>query len=527
MPHIGFAGEAAPGLAEPGGASADDLMDLFDPEIWRTTGSAPGFPERGAAAAALFCCAGATPLEACNITRSAWRSDGGERVFLAARRYAPRTNPMLATPKMVIARYVAASRPAAGCDRLLLDSRGRPADTAGLLAQFHYLGVRIGLDGGRLPTRLRALFTLWLDEADDEEAAAELCGWPKMDSEPVSMARKRAVLVAYHPLGKISRQAGRRPGPVDRKFPDRSFPKLSRRAQLDTDAAHKTKGAPYPEELRRAIVAAADVGHFRRAIAGHYRVTEARVDVMKRRQRQGKLALAGGGGLKLRSNQNILLRQARSNREWTAPRLAEWMRAEHGVETTADSVYHLLGTRGIRLARPRLLAPYEDEIRAMIGEQPLLQNLDLIEWLEREKGVTASEEVVARSVRLLGLGRDKRHTRPSRLAPYAEEIRARLVALPWLSYSDVVDWLAEEKGVAATHDMVAYVVRESGLRRGCPRIRHGVLAPYEAEILAMWKAKPGISYDDIVAWLAEEKNVATNKINVGYLIRRKGLGRGR
>jgi transposase len=487
--------------------------------VFRTTHSPKGYAERAAAAVALLACTGATLVALCRLSRSEWRANGGE--WITIRRHGKCwAMPVLLPARLAVTRYLAAAPVAPGCDALFVDRDGLPCKLNLLHDQLSKFTARVGLKGLRLTGRLRAAFATAVDEADDQSTARHLVRGPARYEEVVGLARKRAVLAACHPLAAGGRGSFAHVGAIARAFPDRAFPPLSLRAQRDLTAARNVKGAPYPDELRLAILRASKSGYDRREIAVHYGVPPVYVDIVKRRHREGAaLRLPRGGGLRLRSNQKLLLAMARAHPEWSAPMLVEAMR-EQGVVTDPYGVYHLLGVHGISLAKPAQLAAWRGDIRAAIAADLLVQNRQLVEMLKR-RGVVTNESVVAREVSLMGLGRAVRNTRPGVLTQHDDDLRYWFETEPELRYDDVVKRLAA-MGTATTRIAVTYAVRRLGLRRGQRPRRRGELDCYFKAVLA--RVRRGMSYADIVIWLAATHGVITNKINVGYLVRKRGSG---
>lgn len=277
--ELGYHGPAAEGFADGGRPDRGDVLDLFEPELWRNPTSSKASMLRGTAICAIAACTGATLNEALRMRRSAFMTEGHATVTLGGNNVNmhARTMPLIRLAQDILTTYDEAAHRAADCTAFFTDDSGNAARDGAVLEQFRCMGERIGVHGFTLPARLRGWFIACLDEVENQTARYHIAGWhvrQRLDrddiTEPPSLAAMRAILERHHPLGRPDREMLRRRGAVARAFPHPHFPTLSREAQSVLAQRRAGSTRYYPAELHTAIDAARASGKRTEEIAEHY-----------------------------------------------------------------------------------------------------------------------------------------------------------------------------------------------------------------------------------------------------------------
>jgi hypothetical protein len=275
----GYFGPAAQGFADGRLPSRADILDLFEPALWRNARKSNAYDLRGPAFCALFVCTGANLGEAVRMRCGQWLPLGRRAVDLGGNNVnlKPRTVPLVSIAHDVIARYDSAVQRASGCDAFFVDNRGKGTTLVNVQEQFRCMAQRVGLDGRALPARLRGLFLSYLEDWPDKVARFTLAGWHERHrisederTPSPNFAEKLAILERVLPIGRADREMLKWRGAVERAFPDPHFPELSAEARYVLDEIRAGRTKCHPAEVRAAVREAIASGKRQAEVCEHY-----------------------------------------------------------------------------------------------------------------------------------------------------------------------------------------------------------------------------------------------------------------
>lgn len=275
----GYFGPAALGFAAGRLPSRADILDLFEPALWRNACRSNAYDLRGPALCAMFVCTGANLGEAVRMRCGQWLPLGRCAVDLGGNNVnlKPRTVPLISIAHIVIARYAAAVRRAPGCDAFFVDNRGNGTTAVTVQEQFRCMAQRVGLDGRALPARLRGLFLSYLEDCPDKVARFTLAGWHERHrisederTPPPNLAERLAILERVLPIGRADREMLKLRGAVARAFPNPHFPELSAEARYVLDEIRAGRARFYPAEVTAAVREAIASGKRMAEVCDHY-----------------------------------------------------------------------------------------------------------------------------------------------------------------------------------------------------------------------------------------------------------------
>ncbi|UWU76599.1 hypothetical protein N2603_43215 [Bradyrhizobium huanghuaihaiense] len=458
-------GLIAPHFIRTGIFAKEDLLDLFDPVIWRQPGTEEAIGLRGPALCAMIVCCGATMAEITRIECSQWLNGHQDEVELSGGHHrAPRTMPVLAIAKVVIERYRKAAKRRAGVDHLFVDRNGNPIIVNGILGQFAWMTKNHGFPCKSLGMALHQAFEGWARSGEDIMARA-LTGrlqrfWMEPDP-PTDLRAKLCFLEETHPVGKFDRGMLKWPGPAARLHADPHFPRLSREARNDLDAALKVPGTSYPLELRQAVQTALSSGKKPKEIAAHYGInTKYIYDVRDGNSSAASTLLT----LRTVSVQKILAARMRAAPDSDGGDLQAWMLKEHGVALTRSSIRKFATKEDIKLpTAPRgpNLAKYEPLLREKLSQNPDHDAFALATLLRSEHGVAVSDTAIQKFLRKLDLIKPQQHLLVGHEYALGEFFKVR----PAATYKEIVVWLRDERGVLANTDELLRAMKQAGIRR--------------------------------------------------------------
>ncbi len=458
-------GLIAPHFMRTGVFDREDLLDLFDPAIWRQRGTKEAVWLRGPALCAMIACCGATMAEITRIKCSHWLNGPEDQVELSGGHYrSSRTSPVIVIAKIVIERYRKAAERRPGVDHLFVDRNGNPIVDHGMLGQFTWMTKNHGFPCESLGMALQLAFEGWA-KSGEEIMARALTGriqrfWMKPDP-PTNLCDKLSFLENVHPVGRFDRGMLKWVGPVARLHPDPHFPRLSREARIDLDAALNIPGSSYPLELRQAVQTALSCGKKPKQIAAHYGINAKYVyDVRDGNSSAASTLLT----LRTVSVQKILAARIRGAPDSNAGDLQTWMLEEHGVSLTRSAIGKFAKKRSIKLPpAPRCpnLAEYEPRLREELARNPDQDAFALATWLRREHGVAACDSAIRKLLRELGLLKPQQHVLTGHEHALGELFNIR----PAIAYKEIVVWLRDYRGVRTNTDELLRAMRMAGIRR--------------------------------------------------------------
>lgn len=509
--YHGFVGTAAPGLRDEGLPEPKDVLDLAEPELYRTPKASEHQILRGAALDLFFACTGASMLEAAAVAYNPDRPLRGWIDLPGDGIVAPRTVPLPEIAAMAIRSYRKLADKISTCDRLFVDNDGGPMDRNSARFQFARLGERIGIDdGGKIPARLRQAYIAWLDASPDTATAAYLRGyniaaWNRTDDVPAP-SKRIALVEKYHPLGKLDREMLRREGPVARFMAAHPLRVLSPEGKKATAKAKATaKGPcrhlPYPQEVKDTVREAIDAGHDPKTVFAHYGVP---ADILHKPAVYKKRAPVPWPD-PLAAQEDAIRSRLEGPEPPTSRALLAWLEAEHGVVVHLQTLLKRVKKLGLtkRLSRKlhsgkaSAIDPFLDQIRTTLGEDGIA-DLDVVVALLAARGVAITKGGARYSLRARGIATA---TMPAPGFPPAIE-------------ADVLEWIATDQppsideirtrierthGLSMTHSMVS--MRVKGLGGKARASMRSAVGPHLEQIKAYVLANPTTTWAAVVAWV--------------------------
>lgn len=368
-----------------------DVIDLAESLLWVTPKTRNDIAFLGPALVVYFACCGATPTEAMRATRGSFRPNNSDRILLPGHKgVRPRAVPLIRFAKLKLQAYISATQYNSDEDPLFKDTNGRPIPATTITDAFKALGIRIGLDGNKIPTRLRAAFLRWVDHCPTQCARLYLRG-AKVDAAtmPSFSQTKEELEIALQPLASLDRQGLRQGGAVARNFPRPDFPVLSRDGWSDISASQKARGW-LPHEVLRAVQGALWSGKSIQQVSRHYGISERTVGKYVRDgfpfERTTKLGQP--------STRRAIIKYVRANPGCNASQLTEWINGTFGTRAARPYVLAMARLFGLKLAAEPYRSVQREAvttawpiIKAEIIRDPTITNADVAKIVDNVTGL--------------------------------------------------------------------------------------------------------------------------------------------
>ena len=337
--------------------------------------------------------------------------------------------------------------------------------------RFRGLGRRIGLDGNMLQGRLREAFLGFVRRIGDATAVARLSGDVQSANRPHDTADGK-LLREVHPLGGQPKSAlAEHAGPLDRRaVSKRRLPKLSK-AVLEAMAEARRKTAPYPPQVRAAVVAAVTAGLDHAEAARHYGVSPDFVaSAMREHRSECSPPGTGAPPRVLEGNDDVLFLHAMENPKLSLEKLAAWLQSVHSITTTRETVRRSLVLTGARPPRPekmrvpQKLAGHFQALREKMLGDPGTSVSGLMSWLKEVYGVTVTYGTVTAALAYLGLTPGPGVWQmPTKLGDHRDKLQRFRHNFPDRTLEECRIWLRDEYQIHVTRDLVGIELRRMGL----------------------------------------------------------------